>query len=122
MEVSFGAGGCVQAKAGSRRARLAALPRPGSSHNPAPTRRACARAPTARSDAPRVPRRSTDDLAAWERRTHRASKGRHESYDYYAMLDLQDKRWRATKEEVLDAYKRANLRRASLASPRLSAC
>lgn len=33
-----------------------------------------------------------------------------DTHDYYAMLDLADRRWRATPQEIKDAYKRVSLR------------
>ena len=42
------------------------------------------------------------------RRKRKSSK--HESWDYYAMLELQDLRWRATAADIKDAFKRVSLR------------
>ena len=42
------------------------------------------------------------------RRKRKNSK--HENWDYYAMLELQDLRWRATAADIKDAFKRVSLR------------
>ena len=38
-----------------------------------------------------------------------------DTHDYYAMLDLADRRWRASVQEIKDAYKRVSLRCAHIA-------
>jgi hypothetical protein len=54
---------------------------------------------------------STDDLEAWERTMRRKRKGsKVDNWDYYAMLELQDVRWRASVADLKEAFKRVSLR------------
>jgi hypothetical protein len=59
-----------------------------------------------------LPTHRTDDLDAWEKRCRKKGKkrGAKDSHDYYAMLDLQELRWKATIPEIKEAYKRTSLR------------
>ena len=59
-------------------------------------------------------------MDAWEKRCLKPESKRkgawcRETHDYYAMLDLADRRWRATQQEIKDAYKRVSLRCAQRA-------
>ena len=61
-------------------------------------------------------------MDAWEKRCLKPESKRkgvwcRETHDYYAMLDLADRRWRATQQEIKDAYKRVSLRCAHRARP-----
>ena len=54
-------------------------------------------------------------MDAWEKRclkpdVKRKGHFNRETHDYYAMLDLADMRWRASIQEIKDAYKRVSLR------------
>ena len=64
-------------------------------------------------------------MDAWEKRCLKPESKRkgvwcRETHDYYAMLDLADRRWRATQQEIKDAYKRVSLRCARHARPERS--
>jgi hypothetical protein len=48
----------------------------------------------------------------------RKRKGNHhfENWDYYAMLELEHLRWRASLSDIKEAYKRSSLRHAARAA------
>ena len=43
-------------------------------------------------------------------RRKRKHNSKHDNWDYYAMLELQDLRWRATAADIKEAFKRVSLR------------